>query len=72
SQKPLELIEKIVKNTSREGDVVLECFMGSGTTAEACIKTNRHFIGFEIDEKYYKIANERISKARAEKAQALF
>jgi len=72
SQKPFELIERMIKNSSREGDVVLDCFMGSGTTAEACIKTNRHFIGFEIDEKYYNIANDRIAKAQSEKAQALF
>ena len=72
SQKPLELIEKMIKNSSHEGDVVLDCFMGSGTTAVACIKNNRHFIGFELDEKYYNIANERIVKAQAEKEQALF
>lgn len=72
SQKPLELIEKMIKNSSHEGDVVLDCFMGSGTTAVACINTNRHFIGFELDEKYYNIAKERIAKAFAEKEQALF
>ena len=52
--------------------MVLDCFLGSGTTAVACIKNNRHFIGFEIDEKYFNIANERIAKARAEVAQSLF
>ena len=72
AEKPVELIEKMIKNSSKEGDVVLDCFMGSGTTAVACIKNNRHFIGFEIDEKYFNIANERIGKARAEVAQRLF
>ena len=64
AQKPVELIEKMVLNSSHEGDTVLDCFMGSGTTAEACIKNNRHFVGFEIDEKYFDIANERIERAR--------
>lgn len=72
SQKPLKLVKKMILNSSHEGDVVLDCFMGSGTTAVACIKNNRHFIGFEIDEKYFNIANERIAKARAEVAQRLF
>lgn len=72
AQKPLELIEKMIKNSSKEGDVVLDCFTGSGTTAVACIKNNRHFVGFELVEKYYNIAKERIAKARAEKEQALF
>jgi len=43
--------------------------MGSGTTAIACINTNRNFIGFELDKQYYDIANERIQKALAEKAE---
>ena len=51
---------------------MLDCFAGSGTTAEACIKNNRHFIGFELDEKYFNIANERIAKAYAERDKQLF
>ena len=70
AEKPVELIEKMIKNSSHEGDVVLDCFMGSGTTAVAAINTNRHFIGFELDEKYYNIAKERIAKAQAEKSSA--
>ena len=62
AQKPVELIEKMILNSSHEGDTVLDCFVGSGTTCEACIKNNRHFVGFEIDEKYFNIANERIAK----------
>jgi DNA modification methylase len=51
---------------SVEGDVVLDPFMGSGTTAVACIKTNRKYIGFELDKHYCEIANERIQKALAD------
>lgn len=64
AQKPVELCEKMILNSSREGDVVLDCFMGSGTTAVACINTGRHFIGFETEKKYFDIANKRIDEAR--------
>lgn len=64
SQKPVELIEKMILNSSHEGETVLDTFIGSGTTAVACINTNRHFIGFELDEKYFDIANKRIEEAR--------
>ncbi len=72
AQKPIELCEKMILNSSHEGDVVLDCFMGSETTAVACINTNRHFIGFETEEKFYEIANKRIAEAQAAKAQELF
>lgn len=71
SQKPIELVEKMIKNSSHEGEVVMDCFMGSGTTAEACIRNNRHFVGFEIDEKYFDIAQARIAKAYEEREQRL-
>jgi DNA modification methylase len=51
---------------SVEGDVVLDPFMGSGTTAIACINTNRQYIGFELDKDYYNIANERIKSHKVE------
>lgn len=57
---PVKLMERIILLTTNEGDTVLDPFMGSGTTAIACINTNRNYIGFEIDEKYYNIALERI------------
>lgn len=60
--KPLDFIRKLIRNSSEENDVVLDCFMGSGTTAVACFLENRNFIGFEINEKYYTIANERIKE----------
>ena len=63
NQKPIELIEQCVLKHSSEKDVVLDGFIGSGTTAIACINTNRNYIGFELDTGYFNIANERISKA---------
>ena len=59
--KPLNIIENLIINSSKENDVVLDCFMGSGTTGVACKNLGRYFIGMEIDEKYFKIAEERIN-----------
>ena len=56
TQKPVELIEFYVQNSSQEGDIVLDPFMGSGTTALAAKKTNRSFIGFEINKDYHDIS----------------
>jgi len=67
TQKPVELCEYLIKTYTNEGETVLDNCMGSGTTAIACINTNRNFIGFEIDKHYCDIANERIQKALAEK-----
>lgn len=60
TQKPLKLIEDILKVHTNEGDLVLDLFAGSGTTAEACLKHNRKFVGCELDEKYYNKAMERL------------
>lgn len=60
-QKPLALMEYLIKSYTNENDVILDPFMGSGTTGVACKKLNRHFIGIEIDEKYFKIAEGRIN-----------
>ncbi len=68
TQKPLDLMERIVKTSSKEDGVILDPFMGSGTTAIACINTTRNYIGFELDKHYCDMANERIQKALAEKA----
>jgi site-specific DNA-methyltransferase (adenine-specific) len=68
TQKPVELIEKFILDSTSEGDTILDCFMGVGTTAIACIKTNRHYIGFEVQIKYYDIANERIKNFKAVKS----
>lgn len=68
AQFPERLAHDHIVSWSNPGDTVLDCFMGSGTTAIACINTNRNFIGFELDKHYCDIANERIRKALAEKA----
>jgi site-specific DNA-methyltransferase (adenine-specific) len=60
TEKPLEFIEKLVKNSSIEAHVVLDPFMGSGTTGVAARNLNRKFIGIELDETYYKLAKGRI------------
>lgn len=62
TQKPVKLMEELLKIHTNENDVVLDCFMGSGTTGEACINTNRKFVGFELDENYFNIANKRICR----------
>ena len=60
TEKPLELMERIISVYSNENDVVLDCCMGSGVTGEACVKLNRNFIGIELDENYFKKAKKRI------------
>jgi DNA modification methylase len=67
SQKPLDLLEYLVKSYTNEGDLVLDNTMGSGTTGLACVNLNRKFIGIEKDENYFKIAEARILKPRNEK-----
>jgi len=62
TQKPTELINKLILNSSKEKDIVFDPFIGSGTTAIACINTNRNYIGFELDKEYYEIAKNRINK----------
>ena len=60
TQKPVDLLEYLIKTYTNEGDVVLDNCMGSGSTGVACKNTNREFIGMELDEKYYKVACERL------------
>lgn len=64
TQKPLELVTRFIQNSSLKGEVVLDPFMGSGTTGVACIKLNRHFIGCELDRAYFNVAKERIQQAK--------
>lgn len=59
---PVELMERIIKLTTNEGDLIVDPFAGSGTTGVACINTNRRFIGFEIDTLYSDIANDRLAQ----------
>ena len=64
TQKPVLLLEDLIKTFSNEGDLVVDLTMGSGSTGVACVKTNRNFTGIELDDKYFEIARRRISKAR--------
>lgn len=61
TQKPVEVITKMIEDSTEPGAVVLDTFMGSGTTAVACLQTGRNYIGFELDEKYHAIAQQRIA-----------
>lgn len=60
TQKPVALLEYLIKTYTNEGETVLDNCMGSGSTGVACVNTNRKFIGIEKDDKYFKIAKERI------------
>lgn len=62
TQKPVALLEWLIKTYSNKGDVVLDNCMGSGSTGVACIKSNRDFIGIELDEHYFEIARQRLEK----------
>lgn len=64
TEKPVSLIEKFIRLSSNEGDTILDPFMGSGTTAIACVRENRHFIGFELNEEYWRKSIERIKLER--------
>lgn len=70
--KPLPMIERLVRNSSHKGEVVLDPFMGSGTTAVACIRNERRYVGFEIDDEYYSIASARIENETSTKKNSLF
>lgn len=63
-QKPITLLEYLIKTYTNEKEVVLDNCMGSGSTGVACINTNRSFIGIELDQKYFEIAKERIENAK--------
>lgn len=60
NQKPLELIEFLIEKSTNENDLVLDTFLGSGTTVVACANTKRNYIGFELDPQHYETANQRI------------
>lgn len=64
TEKPKKVIERFVKASSRAGDIVLDPFMGSGTTAVVCKSLNRKYIGFESEPRYHKIALDRITKIK--------
>ena len=66
TQKPVELLQWLVRSYSNPVDIVLDNCMGSGTTAIACIKENRHFIGFELSKEYYEKAEKRIEAEQSQ------
>ena len=66
TQKPVKLIEYLIRTYSNENDVVLDNTMGSGTTGIGCINTKRRFIGIEKDDKYFKLSSDRITKHLAD------
>lgn len=69
---PIELPYRCIQMLTYENDIVLDIFMGSGTTGLACINTNRRFIGIEKDDNYFEIAQKRIGEAIKQKQQTLF
>lgn len=69
TEKPVKLLEYLIKTYTNEGETVLDCTMGSGSTGVAAVNANRNFIGIEADEKWYKIAQERIQKTEQENGQ---
>ena len=72
TQKPVDLFRYLVRTYTNEGDLVLDNCMGSGTTAIACIRENRNFIGFELNKEYYDKSCKRIKEELQEKEYSLF
>lgn len=68
AQFPEELAHDHIVSWSNDGDVVLDCFMGSGTTGVVCVNTNRNFIGMETDQQYFEIAKKRIEEAQKQRS----
>ena len=69
TQKPVPLLEYLIKTYTNEGDTVLDNTMGSGTTGVACVNTNRNFIGIELDKDYFAICEKRIADAQKQDLQ---
>jgi DNA modification methylase len=72
TQKPVALLEYLIKTYTNENELVLDNTMGSGSTGVACVNTNRKFIGIEKDENYFKIAKNRVKQAETEMSTFLF
>jgi len=68
TEKPIDLLEILISNSTNENDIVLDCFMGSGTTGVACKNLNRNFIGIELDENYFNIAKQRIENTKTQES----
>ena len=69
TQKPVALLEYLIRTYTNEGETVLDNTMGSGTTGVACVQTGRSFIGIELDAGYFEIAQARIQAAQTEMVQ---
>jgi site-specific DNA-methyltransferase (adenine-specific)/modification methylase len=72
TQKPLRVLEHIIRITTDEGDTVFDPFMGVGSTGVAAIRLGRKFIGIEIDPAYFNAAHERIKKAEVKRTRQIF
>lgn len=72
TEKPIALLEYLIKTYSNEGELILDNCMGSGSTGVAAVNTNRRFIGIEKDDNYFEIAKKRIGEAIKQKQQTLF
>lgn len=72
TEKPVRLMERLITLVSDEGDVILDSFMGSGSTGVACLNTKRLFIGMELDDTFFNIACQRIKKAEGKNKEELF
>lgn len=70
--KPLNLVERHIKHTTQENDIVLDCFCGSGTTCVACKNTNRRYIGIELNPKWHKVAVDRLNNVQADGQITMF
>lgn len=68
TQKPVRLMEDLIRVNSNKGDIILDCFMGSGSTGVACVNTNRSFIGIELNKEYFDISKDRICQVRKQKS----
>ena len=68
-EKPIDLLKFYIENSSKEGDIVLDPFMGTGSCGIACMETNRNFIGIELDQKYYDVAKKRVEEAQGRLSQ---
>ena len=67
TEKPIRLMEILVELVTQEGDVILDSFMGSGSTGVAALNLNRNFIGIELDDEYFNIASERLVDSTTKK-----
>ena len=72
NEKPVDLLEYLIKTYTNEGETVLDATMGSGSTGVACMNTGRRFIGYEKEENFFEIAQRRIDEAIAKREQSLF